>query len=157
MSVVAEWNEAAASDLIAPFAAREGGLLPALHALQDWLGHVPAEAVTLLARAFNLSRAEVHGTISFYHDFRRHPPGRRVLRLCRAEACQSRGGGEIGAALCARLGIGWGGTTRDGALTLEPAFCLGLCAVAHAALLDGTPLGRVSADSLQEAVAEALP
>lgn len=155
MSGFAEWNESAAADLIAVHAKREGGLLPALHAIQDRFGYVPAEAVPVLAGAFNVSRADVHGTISFYHDFRHHPPGRRVLRLCRAEACQSRGGEQVASELRERLGANWGETTADGSVTLEPAFCLGLCAVAPAALLDGEPMGRVSASALQDEIERA--
>lgn len=152
MSVNAPWTVEYATEIIARHAERQGGLMPALHALQAAFGHVPAAAVPLLAAAFNLSRADVHGVVSFYHDFRRHPPGRHVLRLCRAEACQSMGADPIAAALRARLGVEWGATSADDTVTLEPAFCLGLCAVAPAALLDGQPLGRIDADSVAAAL-----
>jgi len=137
------WTIEGATRVIDDHADKPGGLLPALHGLQAMFGCVPDEAVPLLAAAFNLSRADVHGVVSFYHDFRRHPPGRHVLRLCQAEACQSMGGERVGTALRARLGVEWGATSADGGVTLEPAFCLGLCAVAPAALLDGRPMGRI--------------
>jgi formate dehydrogenase subunit gamma len=137
------WNFERATQVVEGHAGRPGALLPALHALQDTFGCVPDAAVPLLAARFNLSRADVHGVVSFYHDFRRHPPGRHVLRLCRAEACQSMGAERVAAALRARLAVEWGATSADGAVTLEPTFCLGLCAVAPAALLDGRPMGRV--------------
>jgi formate dehydrogenase subunit gamma len=129
----------------------EGPLLPILHAVQaDW-GHVPREALPLIAEALNLTRAEVHGVMSFYHDFREDPAGRHVLKLCRAEACQAMGADRVAAHAKDVLGIDWHQTTRDGAITLEPIFCLGLCACAPAALVDGRVVGRVD-----EARVEAL-
>lgn len=126
----------------------EGPLLPILHAVQAALGHVPQAALPLIADALNLSRAEVHGVVSFYHDFRAEPAGRHVLKICRAEACQAMGGEAVAAATLARLGISWHGTTADGAVTVEPVYCLGLCACGPAAMLDDRPLGRVDADRL---------
>lgn len=128
--------------------ALEGPLLPILHALQATFGHVPAAAHAPIAEALNITRAEVHGVISFYHDFRDRPAGRHVLRLCRAEACQAMGGAAVSDAVLARLGLEWHGTTRDGRVTVEPVYCLGLCACAPAAMVDGLPKGRVSADAL---------
>jgi formate dehydrogenase subunit gamma len=152
MSGYASWTPEHATEIIGRYVGQPGGLMPALHALQAAYGHVLAAAVPLLAEAFNLSRADVHGVVSFYHDFRRQPPGRHVLRLCRAEACQSMGADRIAAALHSRLGLEWGGTSADDGVTLEPVFCLGLCAVAPAALLDGQPLGRIDADSIAAAL-----
>jgi formate dehydrogenase subunit gamma len=149
------WSPERAAEIIARFVALEGGLLPALHALQAEFGYVPAETVPLLAEALNLSRAEVYGVVSFYHDFRRHPPGRHVLRLCRAEACQSMGADALAAYAKARLGIGWGETSRDGAVTLEPVFCLGFCACAPSAMLDGQPAARLNEARLDALLAEA--
>jgi formate dehydrogenase subunit gamma len=137
------WDEARAIEIIDAHKGLEGPMLPIAHALQAAFGCIPREAVPLIAHALNLSRAEVHGTISFYHDFRSEPAGRRTLRLCRAEACQSLGGRALAEDLLARLGIAWGGTTRNGDLTVEPVYCLGLCAVAPAALVDGEPVGRL--------------
>lgn len=112
----------------------EGPLLPILHAVMADLGHIPEAAIAPIAKALNISRAEVHGVITFYHDFREEPAGRTVLRICRAEACQSMGGKAIEDAARAALGIDWHGTTPDGAVTLEPVYCLGLCACAPAAM-----------------------
>jgi formate dehydrogenase subunit gamma len=142
------WDDTEASGIIAGLQDIDGAALPILHALQEAFGHVPAEAVPMVAAALNLSRADVHGIVSFYHDFRRHKPGRHVLRLCRAEACQSVGAEALAAHCRQRLGIAWHGTTADGAVTLEPVFCLGLCASGPAAMLDGEPLGRLDAASL---------
>ena len=147
------WNTARAAEIIAAHQAMDGPLLPMLHALQAEFGCVPADATPLLAQALNLSQADVHGVITFYHDFRRDPAGKHVLKLCRAEACQSMGGTALGANLLSRLGIGWGETTADGALTVEAVYCLGLCACAPAGLLDGEPLGRLTDARLKDALA----
>lgn len=145
MPVYEAWNESRAAAIIADLAGKEGATLPILHALQHVFGCVPPDAVPMVARALNLSRAEVHGIVTFYHEFRRTPPGRHVLHVCRAEACQAMGADAVAADVKHRLGVDWHGTTADGAVTLEPVFCLGLCAIAPAAMLDGTPLGRVDA------------
>lgn len=150
---VSAFDPSLARDIILAHAALEGAGLPILHALQAQFGFVPRECDRLIADALNLSRAEVHGLVSFYHDFRRVPAGRRVLKLCRAEACQSVGGVALAESLLARLGIGWGETTPDAALTVEPVFCLGLCACGPAAMLDGEPLAAVDEASLLAAVA----
>jgi len=152
MPTYAHWNAAIAEAIIAVSASLPGALLPILHELQAAFGCVPDEAVPLIAQALNLSRAEVHGVISFYHDFRRAPPGRHVLKLCRAEACQAVGGAAVAARALARLGVDWHGTTPDGAVTVEPVFCLGLCACGPAALLDEAPLGRLDAARLDALV-----
>ena len=149
------WSGARANAIIAKHAGEPGATLPILHALQEVFGHVPAEAEPLVAAALNLSRAEVHGIVTFYHDFRRRAPGRHVLRLCRAEACQAAGGDALAAKVRRRLGLEWHATTPDGALTLEPVFCLGLCACAPAAMLDGEVLGRLDAAMLDEALERA--
>lgn len=132
----------------------EGPLIPILHGVQDEFGYVPQEALPIIAEALNLSRAEVHGVFTFYHDFRKEPAGRHVLKLCRAEACQSMGGEAIAAQIQQKLGIGFHETTKDGAVTLEPVFCLGLCACAPSAMLDGEVIGRLDADKIDEIVEE---
>lgn len=132
----------------------EGPLLPILNGIHEEFGHIPAETLPVVADALNISRAEVHGVVSFYHDFRREPAGRHVLRLCRAEACQSMGGDALAARLQELLGIAFGATSSDGSVTLEPVYCLGLCACAPAAMLDGEVIGRLDADRLDEIVAE---
>ena len=149
------WDAALAAEIIARHAGMAGAALPILHALQDEFGFVPKGCEPMIAGALNLSRAEVHGIVSFYHDFRRSPPGRHVLKVCRAEACQAVGGAALADRLLQRLELDWGGTTRDGSLTVEPTFCLGLCACGPNALLDGEPLARLDDAALDDAVMEA--
>ena len=142
-------------DLVTPFLALEGPLLPMLHAIQAEYGHIPEPAVPVLADVLNLGRAEVHGVISFYHDFRTAPAGRHVLRICRAEACQSVGSEALSARVLDKLGVEWHGTTSDGALTIEPVYCLGLCANGPAVMLDNRVVGRADDARLDRLVAEA--
>ncbi|WP_425093242.1 formate dehydrogenase subunit gamma [Tropicimonas sp. S265A] len=140
------------SDILARQADMQGALLPILHAVQEAFGHIPETARAPIAEALNISRAELAGVISFYHDYRDAPAGRRILKICRAEACQSMGGRDLEADVQALLNLDWGGTTPEGAITLEPVYCLGLCACAPAAMIDDRPIGRAEAKSL---VAEA--
>jgi formate dehydrogenase subunit gamma len=149
------WNEVRAEAIIAAHVGEAGATLPILHDLQAAFGCVPAEAVPLVAHALNLTRAEIHGVVSFYHEYRRHKAGRHVLRLCRAEACQALGCESLADHVRSRLNIAWHETTSDGAVTLEPVFCLGLCAIGPAALLDGQPLARLDPARI-ETVLEAL-
>lgn len=146
--------ETRVTEIIAAHAAMEGPLLPVLHAVQAEFGRVPQEALPVLARELNISRAEVHGVVSFYHDFREMPAGRHVLKLCRAEACQAMGGTSLAQSAMTLLGVDWHGTTANGAVTLEPVYCLGLCACAPAAMLDGRVIGRVDASRLAEIAGE---
>lgn len=132
----------------------EGPLLPILHGIQEEFGYVPGESLPVIAEALNISRAEVHGVVTFYHDYRNHPAGRHVLKVCRAEACQSMGGDAIAARIQQLLGIGFHETTKDGSVTLEAVYCLGLCACAPAAMLDGEVIGRLDNDRLEEIAAE---
>jgi len=145
---------AKAKSVIDEYKGLEGPLLPILHGLQEEFGYVPGESVPIIAETLNLSRAEVHGVITFYHDYRSHPAGRHVLKVCRAEACQSMGGDAIAAQLSQALGIGFHETAADNSVTLEPVFCLGMCACAPAAMLDGEPIGRIDAEKIEEIVAE---
>lgn len=138
--------------VLAAHADEQGALLPILHEVQDTLGYVPSHAVQTIADAQNLSRAEVHGVITYYHHFRAEPPGRHVIQICRAEACQSMGGAAMAAGVLDRLGVDWHGTTADGAVTVEPVYCLGLCACGPAAMLDGQLMGRVDGDRLVTAL-----
>ncbi|GIL41346.1 formate dehydrogenase subunit gamma [Roseiterribacter gracilis] len=143
------WSSARGAEVIAAHAHMEGATLPILHALQEEFGYVPVEAEPMIAHALNLSRAEVHGVVSFYHDFRRAPAGRHVLKLCRAEACQSVGADALHEHACKKLGVAplgtmGGETTADGAVTVEQVFCLGLCASGPSAMLDGKPIGRLN-------------
>jgi len=148
MAAYAPWDQEQATTIISAHAGQDGATLPILHALQNSFGYIQEDAIRLIAAALNLSRAEVYGVVSFYHEFRRTAPGRRVLRLCRAEACQSVGGDAVAEAARRTLGIDWHETTADGAITLEPVFCLGLCATGPAALLDETPLVRLTPDNI---------
>jgi len=145
------WSAQRGQEIIDALARLDGATLPIFHALQAAFGHVPPDAVAMIAHTLNLSRAEVHGALTFYHDFRQTPPGRRVVRLCRAESCQAMGGEAAARFLLADLGIGWGETTADGAVTVEAVYCLGLCAVSPAALVDGEPLGRADGLILSQA------
>lgn len=155
MATAASWNETEASRIIDRHAGREGPLLPILHDLQATFGCVPPAAVRLVAQALNLTRAEVHGVVSFYHDFREQPAGRHVLKICRAEACQSMDGESLARQMLERFGVGWGETTPDGRLTIEPTYCLGLCACAPSAMLDGRPIARLRPQSIDEIAQEA--
>lgn len=130
-------------DLVTPMLGLEGPMLPMLHAIQAEWGHVPQAAVPVLADLLNLGVAEVHGVVSFYHDFRKEPAGRHMLKICRAEACQSVGGNAMAQRMLDRLGVDWHGTTRDGAVTVEPVYCLGMCACGPAVMLDNRVIGRV--------------
>jgi len=130
-----------------------GALLPILHSLQEEFGYIDDAMIPLIAEGLNISHAEVHGVISFYHDFRRAPAGRHVLQICRAESCQSMGCNSLIAHVEKNLGVKMGETSADGNITLRPVYCLGNCALSPAVMLDGQPYGRVSAavaDSLIE-------
>jgi formate dehydrogenase subunit gamma len=133
---------------------RAGALLPVLHAIQDALGYVPAEAVPLVAEELNLSRAEVHGVISFYHYFRDTPPGRHTIYLCRAESCQAMRSKELEAHAKAHLGVSFHQTTADGAFSFEPVYCLGNCALSPAIMVDGQLYGRVTPERFNAIVAD---
>lgn len=130
-------------EILAAHNGMEGPLLPILHAIQAAFGYIPEVALPVIAKNLNISRAEVHGVMTFYHDFREEPAGRHVVKLCRAEACQAMGADRVAAHAQKALGIDWHETTKDGAVTLEPVFCLGLCACGPAALVDGRVVGRV--------------
>lgn len=132
----------------------EGPLIPILHGIQEEFGYVPQETLPIVADALNLSRAEVHGVFTFYHDFRHHPAGRHVLKVCQAEACQSMGSDAIASQIKQKLGVGFHETSKDGAVTLEPIYCLGLCACAPAAMLDGQVIGRLDADKIDDIAEE---
>jgi formate dehydrogenase subunit gamma len=141
---------AAARDIALAHADRPGALLPILHAVQDELGYIPDAAVGPIAEVLSLSRAEVHGVISFYHLFRTSPGGARTLYICRAEACQSMGARELEAHVRSKLGIDYHETTADGAISLEPIFCLGNCACSPAVMIDTAVYGRVDPARLDE-------
>ena len=129
-------------------------LLPLLHALQEEAGHIDYIRVPAIAKALNLSRADVHGVITFYNDFRRSAPARHVVKLCRAESCQARGGAAVERRASQLLGVAMGTTRADGQVSLEPVYCLGLCAIGPNALVDGRPVARVDDAALERMAAE---
>jgi formate dehydrogenase subunit gamma len=135
-------------EAIAAHRTRPGALLPIFHAIQDVLGYVPSESLGTIAQALNVSRADVYGTLTFYHDFRSDPPGRHVVKLCRAEACQAVGSDRLVDDAKRRLGVDFGETRADRALTLEAVYCLGNCALGPSALVDGRLMARVTVDRL---------
>ena len=128
--------------------------MPILHEIQHSFGHVPDAALPVVAEALNLSRAEVHGVATFYPDFRRSPAGRHVVKICQAEACRSRGATALTGLAEARLGVRLGETRADGKVTLEPVYCLGLCATAPSAMVDNRLVGRLDAAALEAIAGE---
>ena len=142
--------------VVAEHKGRPGPLLEILHAIQAALGFVPEAAVPVIADGLNLSRAEVHGVLTFYHHFRHSRPGRHTVRLCQAESCQSMGGQGLAEHARQRLGIDFHQTTADGEISLEPIYCLGNCACSPAAMVDGRLYGRVSAEMFDALIAETL-
>ncbi len=146
--------DSALNDALARHASEPGALLPILHDLQDAVGHVPARLVPVIAEALNLSRAEVHGVVTYYHHFRAEPAGRCLLQICRAEACQAMGADALLAHAERQLGCSSHGTTADGAFTLEPVFCLGLCASSPAIRVGDELHARVTPQRFDALVAE---
>jgi formate dehydrogenase subunit gamma len=129
--------------------------MPILHGIQDELGYIPQDAVPIIASEMNLTRAEVHGVVTFYHDFRSSPPGRCVIRICQAESCQAAGSEALTAFARKRLGIEFHQTTGDGACSLEPVYCLGNCALSPSVMVDKEVFGRVTEERFDEILAEA--
>ncbi len=149
-----DWDKNVVAEVIDNLKEKPGALLPILHGIQDTLGYIPADSVTMIASALNLSRAEVHGVITFYHYFRETPPGKHTIHLCRAESCQSMDSERLEAHAKAKLGIGYHETTADGAFSLEPVYCLGNCACSPAISIDGETYGRVSPGRFDEILNE---
>ena len=149
------WDPAAAEPIIDSLKGLDGALMPILRALQAEFGYIDPAAERMLAEALNITRAEVHGVVTFYHDFRREPAGAHTLRLCRAEACQAAGGEALAKRAEQALGVRSGETTADGQVTLGDVYCLGLCAVAPSAMLDERVVGRLDEARLEALLAEA--
>lgn len=144
----------AAREVAMRYGNKPDALLEILHDLQEQLGFVPDAALPALAKALNLSRAEVHGVVTFYHDYRREPAGRHVIKVCRAEACQAMKGNELVAMIERFLHVKLGQTTADGAMTIEAVYCLGNCALAPAIMVDGKMVGRVDKARFETIAAE---
>jgi formate dehydrogenase subunit gamma len=153
----AAFDARAIDEIVARFADQPGALMLVLHAVNERLGYIPAEAVPVIAHALNLSRAEVHGVISFYHDFRTQRPGRKIIRVCRAESCQAMGAVALANHIQARLGINFGQTSDNGDFTLEPVYCLGNCACSPAIVVGDDIYGRVNPERFDEILSAVTP
>lgn len=149
------WDQAAVERIAHALKACDGPLLPILHAIQEHQGYIDPRAVPIVAEVLNLSRAEVHGVVSFYSDFRREPAGDHVVKVCCAEACQAMGSDALVSELESSLGVRLGATTSDGRVTLEPVYCLGNCALSPATMIDGELVGRSSAPEILARVGRA--
>ncbi|WNL42575.1 formate dehydrogenase subunit gamma [Halomonas sp. PAMB 3264] len=149
-----EWSSASIQTEIDALKHKPGALLPILHALQDRFGFIPTDAIPLIAASLQQTKAEIHGVISFYHHFRTTPPGRHVVQICRAEACQSVGARALEAHAKSRLGVDYHQTTPDREITLEAVYCLGNCACGPSISVDGQVRGRVTQDAFDELVDE---
>jgi formate dehydrogenase subunit gamma len=147
-------TQATVEEVLDTHKSKAGALLPILHGIQNAVGYIPADSIPIIAKTLNLSRAEVHGVISFYHYFRNSKPGKHIIHLCRAESCQSMGGKYLESHVKSKLGIDFHETTSDGKYTLEPVYCLGNCACSPAMQIDNEIYGRVSADSFDSAIYE---
>lgn len=147
-------NDSTLDSILAEHAGMDGPLLPILHAVQDRVGYISPAYVAGIAKALNLSRAEVHGVVSFYHYFRQHEPGRHVVHLCRAEACQAMQCAQTEQHAKHELGVDYGGTSADGLFTLEAAYCLGNCAAAPTVMVDAKLYGRVTPERLAAILAD---
>lgn len=150
------WDGDIAARIISEWKSREGALLPILHALQEEFGYIHPAATALVADALNIGRAEVHGVITFYPHFRSEPAARHTLEVCRAESCQAMGGEHLAAHARTALGCDFHASTADGNFTLEPVYCLGLCAQSPAVMIDGQPHARVTPDKLDRLLTRAL-
>ena len=147
-----EWDTERAQKILQEKKHLPGALLPILNALQEEFGYINPKFVPDMAEALNISRAEVHGVITFYHDYRQEPPGRHIVKICRAEACQSMGGRELEAHVKSRLGADYHQKPLSGEFTLEPVYCLGNCACAPALMIDGKLHGRVSKEKFDDLI-----
>ena len=150
MPEASTWNAERTREIIAEYLGLEGPMLPILHALQEEFGFISSDAIPVIADALNLTRAEVHGVVTFYHDFRHEPCGHHLLQLCRGEACQSVGSEGLAETVLGKLGVGWHGTTADGEVTVEPVYCLGNCALGPSIMIDQELHGRVSTKRFDE-------
>ena len=134
---------------------KPGALLPLMHAIQDDLGFVPEESYKLISKAYNLSVAEIHGFVTFYHHFRTHLPGKNILQICRAESCQAMGSEDLENYCQEKLGIDYHQTTKDNSITLEPVYCLGNCACSPAIMINQDVVGRVTPEKIDQIIKKA--
>ena len=148
------WTAERGAEIVAANKHHEGPTLVILHAVQHAFGYIPEPVIPMIAQALNSSRAEVHGVFTFYHDFRHQPAGQHIVKLCRAEACQAAGGDDVCAHAERKLGVSIGNTTADGRVTLEPIYCLGLCATAPSAMIDGKIFGRLDNNRIDTLLAQ---
>lgn len=155
METLASEHRETVQRIVGDFKGRPGPLIEVLHAIQAELGYVPAAAVPLVAEGLNLSRAEVHGVVSFYHYFRSTPPGAHTVSVCRAESCQAVGAEALAEHARQRLGVDFHETTPDGRFSLEPVYCLGNCACSPAVMIDGRLHGRVTPERLDALLSDA--
>jgi formate dehydrogenase subunit gamma len=146
------WDRTVVESIARELKHKSGALMPILRRIQDEIGWVPGDSVPVIAEILNLTRAEVHGVLTFYHDFRHEPPGRSIIRICRAESCQAMGGVTLAEHVKRRLGCDFGGTSNDGAFSLEPVYCLGNCACSPAMIINGQLLGRVTPERFESAL-----
>ena len=150
------WDRDTVQSICRSLKDKPGALMVILRRVQDALGWVPPDSVPIIAKILNLSRAEVHGVVTFYHDFRHEPPGKNVIKVCRAESCQAMGAVALAEHIKARLSCDFGRTSADGAFTLEAVYCLGNCACSPAVVVNGKLLGRVTPVRFDAALAESL-
>lgn len=153
-AVAKAWDPNMARDIATDMKEMDGALLPILHEFVHYFGHISDEAIVIIADVLNLTRADVQGVVSFYHDFRREPSGRYIVKLCRAEACQAMGSEELASSLERALGIKFGETTPDHRVTLEAVYCLGNCALSPAVLINNELQGRASETKIMELLEE---
>jgi formate dehydrogenase subunit gamma len=153
MSLPHPWNRTLVESIAQALKDKPGALMPILRRVQDEMGWVPRDCVPIIAEILNLTRAEVHGVLTFYHDFRHEPPGRNVVKVCRAESCQAMGGVALAEHIKRQLRCEFGATSGDGAFTLEPVYCLGNCACSPAVVINGELLGRVTPERFDTALA----
>lgn len=148
-------SSAVISRIVRELKAKPGALMPILQGIQEELGYIPEDAVPIIASEMNLTRAEVHGVVTFYHDFRSHPPGRHIVRICQAESCQAAGSAALTAFAKKRMGIDFHQTTGDRSCSLEPVYCLGNCALSPSVMVDKEVFGRVTNERFEEILEEA--
>lgn len=150
MSFNAEFMSTTVDEVLSSLIHKPGALLPILHGIQDALGYIPPESIDVIAKALNQTSAEIHGVITFYHQFRTYPPGKHNVEICRAEACQSMGSRQLESHAKATLGVDYHGTTKDGEVTLEPVYCLGNCACSPSIRINDQVYARVTAERFDE-------